>query len=82
VERWFGELTMKKIRRGAHRSVRELERDIKDWMKNWNENPRPYVWAKSADEILAALARYCERISGAEHEVVLAEPRCSHELPA
>ncbi|GAC1533661.1 MAG: IS630 family transposase [Marmoricola sp.] len=52
VERWFGELTMKKIRRGSHRSVRELERDIRDWIEHWNEEPRPYVWVKTADEIL------------------------------
>jgi transposase len=63
VERWFGELTMKKIRRGAHTSVRALERDIRDWVKTWNENPRPYVWVKTADQILASLARYCERVS-------------------
>jgi len=67
VERWFSELTTKKIRRGAHRSVRELERDIKSWVATWNENPRPYVWVKTADEILQALARYCERISGTGH---------------
>lgn len=67
VERWFGELTMKKVRRGTHRSVRELERDIKEWIETWNENPRPYVWVKTADQILESLARYCERISGAGH---------------
>lgn len=50
VERWFAELTNKKIRRGAHRSVPALERDIKDWISQWNENPRPYVWVKTADE--------------------------------
>ena len=67
VERWFGELTTKKIRRGAHRSVRELEKDIKDWIAHWNEDPKPYVWVKSADQILDSLARYCERISEAGH---------------
>jgi transposase len=65
VERWFAELTNKKIKRGAHTSVRALEKDIRDWIKNWNENPRPYVWVKTADEILAALTRYCERVSAA-----------------
>ena len=65
VERWFGELTTKKIKRGAHTSVRALEKDIRDWIKTWNENPRPYVWVKTADEILASLARYCERVSAA-----------------
>ena len=43
----------------------QLERDIKGWIKTWNENPRPYVWVKTADEILASLARYCSRISAA-----------------
>lgn len=65
VERWFGELTTKKIKRGAHTSVKALEKDIREWIKNWNDNPRPYVWVKTADEILAALARYCERVSAA-----------------
>ncbi len=67
IERWFGELTTKKIKRGAHRSLTELERDIKEWVKTWNENPRPYVWVKTADQILASLARYCKRISDAGH---------------
>jgi len=45
--------------------VQALERDIRDWIGTWNENPRPYVWVKTADQILASLARYCERISAA-----------------
>lgn len=65
VERWFAELTTKKIKRGAHLSVRALERDIRDWIAQWNENPRPYVWVKTAEQILASLARYCERVSAA-----------------
>src|SRR5487761_2592410 len=65
VERWFGELTTKKIKRGAHTSVKALEKDIRDWIKTWNDNPRPYVWVKTADQILASLARYCERVSAA-----------------
>ena len=65
VERWFGELTTKKIKRGAHTSVSNLERDIREWIATWNENPRPHVWVKTADQILASLARYCERMSGA-----------------
>ena len=65
VERWFTELTTKKIKRGAHTSVRALEKDIRDWIKTWNDDPRPYVWVKTADQILAALARYCERVSAA-----------------
>ena len=65
VERWFGELTTKTIKRGAHTNVKALEKDIRDWIKIWNDNPRPYVWVKTADQILASLARYCERVSAA-----------------
>jgi transposase len=65
VERFFGELTTKKIKRGAHTSVKALEKDIREWIKTWNESPRPYVWVKTADQILDALARYCERVSAA-----------------
>ena len=67
VERWFGELTSRKLRRGTHRSVRELNQDIRDWMKHWNENPRPYVWTKTAEQILDTLAAYCERITDSGH---------------
>jgi transposase len=67
VERWFAELTTKKIKRGAHTSVPALEKDIRDWIANWNENPRPFVWTKTADQILASLARYCERVSNSGH---------------
>ncbi len=65
VERWFSELTTKKMKRGAHASVQGLERDIRDWIAHWNEDPKPYVWVKTADQILASLARYCERVSAA-----------------
>jgi len=67
VERWFAELTTKKLQRSAHRSVGDLEADIRAWLATWNENPRPYVWVKTADQILAALKRYCERINGSGH---------------
>ena len=67
VERWFAELTSRKLRRGAHRSVAELNADIEDWVERWNEDPKPYVWTKSADEILAALAAYCNVINGSGH---------------
>ncbi|MFE0791074.1 helix-turn-helix domain-containing protein [Streptomyces mutabilis] len=62
VERWFAELTNKRIRRGVHTSVQALERDIRTWIKTWNEDPRPYVWVKPADEILERLASYLKRI--------------------
>ena len=65
VERWFGELTTKKIKRGAHMSVAALEKDIRQWIERWNEDPKAYVWVKTADQILASLARYCERVSAA-----------------
>ncbi len=67
VERWFSELTTKKLRRGTHRSVRELNEDIYGWIDTWNENPRPFVWAKTADQILESLAHYCTRINDSRH---------------
>lgn len=67
VERWFSELTTKKLRRGTHRSVRELNTDIRAWIDTWNENPRPYVWTKTADQILASITRYCTRINDSRH---------------
>jgi transposase len=63
VERWFGELTTKKLQRATHRSVRALNADIRNWIDTWNENPRPYVWTKTADQILDSIARYCARIN-------------------
>jgi transposase len=67
VERWFGELTTKKLRRGTHRSVRHLNADIRAWIKTWNDNPRPFVWTKTADQILESIARYCNRINESRH---------------
>ena len=67
VERWFGLLTDKKLRRGAYRSIQALEKDIRDWIAAWNDDPRPFVWAKTADEILERLASYLQRIPGAGH---------------
>jgi transposase len=67
VERWFGYLTDQMIRRGVHKSVQALEADIRAWIENWNENPRPFTWTKTAEEILDSLARYIARISGGEH---------------
>ena len=67
VERWFCELTARKLKRGVHRSVRELNADIRDWLEHWNENPKPYVWTKTADQILEAVAAYCKRITASAH---------------
>jgi transposase len=67
VERWFAELTAKKLRRGAHRSVRDLNADIRAWIKTWNDDPKPYVWTKTADQILESIATYCTRINESRH---------------
>ena len=67
VERWFGELTARKLRRGVHRSVAELNADIEHWTDTWNEEPKPYVWVKTADEILDNLAGYCNTINASGH---------------
>ena len=67
VERWFGELTTKLLQRGVHKSVQALEADIRAWIESWNEDPRPYVWTKTADEILDSIAAFCKRISSAGH---------------
>jgi transposase len=64
VERWFGYLTDQKIRRGAHKSIQALEKDIRDWAKSWNEDPKPFVWKKTAEEILDSLSRYLQRVTG------------------
>jgi transposase len=63
IERWFAELTTKWLRRGTHRSTKELEAAITSWVDNWNEDPKPFVWHKSADEILETLATYCQRMT-------------------
>ena len=67
VERWFAELTSKLLRRGAHRHVRALNADIRAWIETWNDNPRPFVWTKTADQILESIARYCKRINDSGH---------------
>lgn len=67
VERWFAELTTKKLRRGTHTSVRQLNTDIRAWIEHWNDNPKPYVWTKTADQILESVANYCKRINNSGH---------------
>ena len=62
VERWFGLLTGKLIRRGVHTSVQALEKDIRQWITTWNDNPRPFTSTKTADEILSSLASYLTKI--------------------
>lgn len=67
VERWFGLLTQKQIRRGSHRSTRQLEDAIRQYLRVYNLHPKPFVWTKPADEILESLARFCLRISNSGH---------------
>jgi transposase len=67
VERWFGLLTDQQLRRGVHKSVAALEKSIRDWVAAWNADPKPFVWTKTADEILERLASYLKRIPGAGH---------------
>ena len=67
VERWFAEITRRMIRRGTFRTVPELERKLQSWIDQWNEDPRPFVWVKTAEEILETLAAYLHRINDSEH---------------
>ena len=67
VERWFAELTEKQIRRGVHRSTRELEHAIRGFIDHHNQNPKPFVWTKSADQILDSVARFCKRTLDSVH---------------
>ncbi len=63
VERWFSALTTKKLQRSAHRNAKELAADIQAWVHTWNQNPQPFVWHKTAEEILDRLAGYCTAIN-------------------
>ena len=62
VERWFAELTRKQLQRGVHTSTRQLEADIRAFIEKHNEDPKPFKWTKSADDILAAVKRFCLRV--------------------
>ena len=62
VERWFAELTRKQLQRGVHTSTRQLEADIRAFIEQHNEDPKPFKWTKSADDILAAVKRFCLRV--------------------
>jgi transposase len=67
VERWFAELTTKWLRRGSHRSVPELTASIQSWIDTWNQDPKPFVWTKTADQILDKITRYLRPISNSRH---------------
>ena len=66
VERWFSELTTRCCGR-QHKAVRQLNAEIRRWIETWNEDPRAYVWIKTADQILDSIKRYCERINDSRH---------------
>ena len=63
VERWFSALTTKKLQRSAHASVKALAADIRAWIDTWNDDPKPFTWHKTADQILERLAGYCQDIN-------------------
>jgi len=67
VERFFAELTQKQIRRGVHRSTQALIESIEGYIELRNEEPRPFIWTKSADQIFASIAKYCQRTSDSGH---------------
>jgi len=68
VERWFAALTEKQLRGGVHRSTRELELTIRRYVELTNAHPKPFIWTKTANEILASVARFCQRISNSGHK--------------
>ena len=67
VERWFAELQRRRLDRGVFCSIDELTCALEQWIKFWNENAKPFKWTKTADQIIDAIGRYCERISGPGH---------------
>jgi transposase len=67
VERWFSALTTKKLQRSAHRDVKQLAADIEAWADTWNDDPKPFVWTKTAEQILERLASYCAQITATEY---------------
>ena len=67
MERWFATLTEKQLRRGVHRSTQELEAAITRYLAIHNEDPKPFVWTKTADEILDTVAKFCIRTSNSGH---------------
>jgi transposase/DNA-binding CsgD family transcriptional regulator len=67
VERWFALLTEKHLRRGVHRSTLELEQTIRDYLRLYNHHPKPFVWHKTAAQILEAVAKFCQRTSDSGH---------------
>ena len=67
VERFFAYVTADLLQRSDHHSVQALEADIRKWVKGWNENPKSFIWTKTAEQILESLKRLPQRTTGAEH---------------
>lgn len=67
VERFFGYVTADLLQRSDHRSIQALEADVRKWVTAWNKNPKPFVWTKTADQILAKLGRLIQRTSNPGH---------------
>ncbi len=67
VERWFVLLTERQLRRGVHRSTKELKAAINDFIENHNSAPKPFIWHKTADQILDSAARFCRRMNDSRH---------------
>jgi transposase len=67
VERWFAYLTTQLLQRGVYKNVQTLEADIRNWIAQWNADPKPFVWTKTAEQILTSLAKYLQRTCGGEH---------------
>jgi hypothetical protein len=80
VERWFAELTTKKLRRGTHTSVRQLNTDIRTWIHTWNDNPRNCVWTKTADQILESIGTTANELT--THDTSSASTSVSPMPPA
>ena len=67
VERFFAYVTADLLQRSDHHSARALENDIRAWITDWNDNPQPFIWTKTAEQILTSIARLLKRINDAGH---------------
>ena len=67
MERWFAYIIDELICHGSHASVQALEADIRAWVDAWNDDPKPFVWTKTADQILDSITRYLQPISNSGH---------------
>ena len=79
IERWFAELSQKAVRRGAFRSVRDLQRCIDEFLAAWNATPTPFVWTASVERILEKIARARQRLERIQPGCSLPKPRCARD---